>query len=59
VITHAELSESENGHTELMHAALDGDTESVNALLTVGADVNAKDNKGRILWRHPVQVSLQ
>ena len=48
--TRAEISESaedEAGHTKLMRAALEGQTESVEALLEQGADVNAKDSEGR------------
>jgi ankyrin repeat protein len=35
------------GHTPLMCAALEGDTEVVKTLLLRGADVNAKDDEGR------------
>src|SRR2546425_309562 len=45
--TRAELSEVEDGHTELMRAALQGDTAAVKSLLAGGAEVNAKDNEGR------------
>lgn len=48
--TRTELSEIEDktgDHTELMRAALEGDTATVRSLLAGGADVNAKDNKGR------------
>lgn len=49
--TRDELSEIEEtkkaDHTELMRAALEGDTASVRALLVGEADVNAKDSEGR------------
>ena len=48
--TRAELSAAEgyrHGDTPLMQAALDGDTESVKALINQGADINQKDDNGR------------
>lgn len=45
--TRSELSEVEDGHTELMRAALAGDTVNMRELLAAGADVNAKDGEGR------------
>jgi uncharacterized protein len=48
--TRTELSEiaaGKNGHSDLMRAALDGDTTAALKLLAGGADVNAKDNEGR------------
>jgi ankyrin repeat protein len=48
--TRTEISESEEGdrgHTDLMRAALEGQTETVNALLKGGADINARDREGR------------
>lgn len=37
----------EGGNTHLMRAALDGQTETVKALLSKGADVNAQNREGR------------
>ena len=48
--TRAQISESathEGGHTDLMRASLEGNTETVARLLKSGADVNAKDDEGR------------
>ena len=48
--TRAQISADEKyeeGHTDLMCAALEGRTEIVKALLRKGADVNAKDGTGR------------
>ena len=49
--TRAELSASEGytqGHTALMRAALDGNTEKVNELIHQGVDINQRDENGRI-----------
>ena len=48
--TRAELSAAEeygHGHTPLMRAALDGNTERVKELIHQGADVNQRDDNGR------------
>ena len=48
--TRAELSAAEayeHGHTALMRAALDGDVETVKALIDQGADINQRDDNGR------------
>jgi len=48
--TRAELSAAEehgHGHTDLMRAALDGNTEKVKELIHRGADVNQRDDNGR------------
>ena len=48
--TRAALSASEeyeHGHTALMRAALDGNTQSVKELLDQGADINRRDDSGR------------
>lgn len=48
--TRAELSAAEqygHGHTPLMRAALDGNTESVRELINQGADINRRDENGR------------
>ena len=48
--TRAELSAAEDyghGHTPLMRAALDGNTERVNELVHQGADLNQRDDNGR------------
>src|SRR5215813_3272825 len=48
--TRAELSAAEayeHGHTALMRAALDGDTETVRELIQQGADINQRDDFGR------------
>jgi ankyrin repeat protein len=48
--TRAELSAAEgygHGHTPLMRAALDGDIESVKALINQGMDINRRDENGR------------
>ena len=48
--TRAELSAAEeygHGHTPLMRAALDGNTESVTELINQGGDINRRDDSGR------------
>jgi ankyrin repeat protein len=48
--TRAELSAAEaygHGHTALMRAALDGNTERVKELIQRGADINQRDDNGR------------
>jgi len=48
--TRAELSaaeEYEHGHTALMRAALDGNTERVEELIYQNADINQRDDNGR------------
>jgi len=48
--TRAELSAAEgyrHGHTALMRAALDGNTEKVKELIKQGVDINQRDNDGR------------
>src|SRR5262245_29376585 len=48
--TRTELSDAEeytHGHTALMRAALDGNTETVKELLDQGADINQRDENGR------------
>ena len=48
--TRTELSAAEayeHGHTALMRAALDGNTESVRELINQGADINRRDDSGR------------
>jgi len=48
--TRAELSASEgytHGHTALMRAALDGNTEKVKELIHQGAEINQRDDIGR------------
>jgi ankyrin repeat protein len=48
--TRAELSqiaEAMDGHTPLMRAALEADTNTVKSLLSTRANVNASDNRGR------------
>jgi uncharacterized protein len=48
--TRAELSVAEeygHGHTALMRAALDGNTEGVKELIHQGADINQRDDNGR------------
>ena len=37
----------EGGNTDLMRASLDGESETVKALLLSGADVNAENHEGR------------
>lgn len=46
----AQLSKSaehKGGHTDLMRAALGGQTETVKRLLEGGAEVNERDDEGR------------
>jgi ankyrin repeat protein len=48
--TRAELSAADeygHGHTSLMRAALDGNTERVKELIDQGADINQRDDNGR------------
>ena len=48
--TRAELSAAEgysHGHTALMRAALDGNTETVTELIHEGVDINQRDENGR------------
>ena len=48
--TRAELSAAEeysHGHTALMRAALDGNTESVKELINQGGNINQRDDNGR------------
>ena len=48
--TRAELSAAEgymHGHTALMRAALDGNTETVKELIHQGADIDQRDDTGR------------
>jgi ankyrin repeat protein len=48
--TRAELSAAEayeHGHTALMRAALDGNTETVKELIHQGVDINQTDENGR------------
>ena len=48
--TRGELSAAEgytHGHTAVMRAALDGNTEIVKELLQQGADINQRDDNGR------------
>ena len=48
--TRAELSAAEgyrHGHTALMRAALDGNTETVKELIHQDVDINQKDENGR------------
>jgi ankyrin repeat protein len=48
--TRAELSAAEayeHGHTALMRAALDGNTETVKELIHQGVDINQRDENGR------------
>ena len=40
-------AEHEGGHTELMRAALEGETKTVDRLLKSGTSVNEKDDEGR------------
>ena len=42
----SEIEEKKGDHTELMRAALEGNTATVNTLLAGGADVNAIANDG-------------
>ena len=43
----SEAAEHEGGHTELMRAALEGETETVERLLESGTNVNERDDEGR------------
>lgn len=43
----SEAAEHEGGHTELMRAALEGETETVERLLASGSSVNEKDDEDR------------
>ena len=48
--TRAELSAADkysHGHTVLMRAALDGNSETVKELIDQGADINKRDDNGR------------
>ena len=48
--TRGQLSAAEeytHGHTALMRAALNGNTEKVKALIHQGADINQRDDNGR------------
>ena len=47
--TRAQLSDAKDngGHTPLMRAALEGQTETVKRLLSSGAQVNEQDEEGR------------
>ena len=48
--TRAQLSAAEeygHGHTRLMRAALDGNTQRVKELIHQGADINQRDDQGR------------
>ena len=48
--TRAELSAAEeyiHGHTPLMRAALDGNTQRVRELIQQGEDINQRDDNGR------------
>ena len=48
--TRAELSDDDeysHGHTVLMRAALDGNTETVKELIDQDADINQRDDNGR------------
>ena len=48
--TRAEVSAAEgyrHGHTALMRAALDGNTEKVKELIQRGTDINQRDDNGR------------
>ena len=49
-MSHAEMTideKDEGEHLQLMSAALDGQTETVKALLRHGVDVNARTHEGR------------
>jgi hypothetical protein len=43
----SEAAEHEGGHTELMRAALEGETATVERLLESGTNVNKSDDEGR------------
>src|SRR5258706_3267579 len=59
--TRAELSVAEgyrDGHTALMRAALDGNTEKVTELIQQGVDINQRDEDGRTALMFAVINSL-
>jgi ankyrin repeat protein len=52
----SESAEHEGGHTELMRAALEGETETVKRSLESGADVNERDAEGRTALMFAVTI---